>query len=57
VKAGDSLDDFKAGFGGVRAASVVLRSIIDPEAYARFCAEAGVEVSKVGYFPAYRRPR
>lgn len=58
VKAGDSLDEFKSGFGGVRTASVVLRSIIDPEAYAGLCGEAGVDGSSTdGYFPAYRRPR
>jgi len=57
VQAGDSLDEFKAGFGGVRAASIVLRSVIDPDAYAALCAAAGMEASSTnGYFPAYRRP-
>jgi len=57
VKSGDSLDDFKAGFGGVRSASVVLKSVFDPVAYAALCAEAGVDNSGTeGYFPAYRRP-
>jgi hypothetical protein len=56
VNAGDSLDEFKTGFGGVRAASVVLKSVIDPDAYAAQCATAGVEDSANGYFPVYRRP-
>lgn len=57
VTAGDSLDEFKTGFGGVRAPSVVLRSIVDSDAYAALCAEAGVQAAAGGYFPAYRRPR
>ena len=57
VSAGDSLDEFKTGFGGVRSPSIVLRSVIDPEAYATLCAAAGVKPSSAdGYFPAYRRP-
>lgn len=57
VQAGDSLDEFKSGFGGVRAPSLALRSVMDPAAYAELCAAAGVDATTEGFFPAFRRPR
>jgi hypothetical protein len=57
VASGDSLDEFKTGFGGRREASAVLRCVLDPDAYRALCSEAGLEAGTDGYFPAYRRPR
>lgn len=56
--AADSLFHFKAGFSPRRHSFQTLRVVVDPVAYRRLCAAAGVrpEHDLTGYFPSFRGP-
>jgi hypothetical protein len=56
---GGSLFEFKAGFGGLRAAYHTVRMVFDQQVYDELTyagPRASAETSADGYFPAYRRP-
>lgn len=56
VRPGDGIDSFKQRFGGTALPVGALRQIYFPDDFARLSARAGVDASRIAYFPPYRSP-
>jgi len=56
IQPGDGLSEFKQRLGAQRSPTLALKQVFDQEAYDTACAAAGVESTREGYFPAWRRP-
>jgi hypothetical protein len=54
---GDALSDFKSRLGARPVRTLALTQVFDDAAYARCCAEAGVEPAQAGRFPAWHGVR
>lgn len=57
VREDDTIAQAKQRFGCARLPLRALKQVYDAAAYARLCAQAGVDPADRGWFPPYRRPR